>query len=64
MGGLHTPLTVRKVNKKGVISYKGQRYFVGEGFGGESIGLQIVSQTNRLNVFFCHQKVLELVLTQ
>jgi putative transposase len=55
-----TNLTVRKVNKKGIISYKGNRYFVGEGFGGEQVGLQIGTDGDTLDVFFCNQKVLTL----
>lgn len=53
-----TSLVVRKVNPKGVISYNSQRYYVGEGFVGEHIGLKESEDQGRLEVFFCHQKVL------
>ncbi|OYK91226.1 transposase [Coxiella burnetii] len=59
-----TEMDVRKVNQKGIMSYKGRRYFVGEAFGGQAMGLMPSNENDIVNVYFCHQKVFKLDLNQ
>lgn len=53
-------LAVRKVNSKGVISYNCLRYFIGEGFAGEQVGLTMSEERQFIDVYFCNQCVLKL----
>ncbi len=53
-------MEVRKVNRSGCMSYKGNRYYVGEAFMGEEIGLKKSTEDDMLDVYFYHQKVLKL----
>lgn len=52
---------VRKVDTAGKISYKSTRYKIGKGLIGQPIGIKSSEEDDRLlDVYYCHQKVLEL----
>jgi len=55
---------VRKVNQNGLISFRGKRYIIGEGFGRRSVALKETEHSHLMDVFFCHQKVLKLDLNK
>lgn len=53
---------IRRVDVNGKISYKGKYYRLGKGLAREPVGVrESEEQENMLDVFYCHQKVLELV---
>jgi transposase InsO family protein len=56
-------LLVRKVMDNGRVSFKGERYFVGKAFIGDPVGLRQVGEAV-WDVYYCHQKIVRLDLTQ
>lgn len=53
-------LEIRKVNVKGYMNYEGKRYYVGEAFACEEIGLKKSTEDEMLDVYFYQEKVLKL----
>ncbi len=49
--------TVRKVEKKGSISFQGQRIMVGVGFAGEKVAVRPSTVDGQYDVYFCHQRI-------
>jgi transposase InsO family protein len=54
---------VRLVHDSGRVKLKGQRYFVGKAFAGDPVGLLQVGETV-WDVYYCHQRVTRIDLTQ
>lgn len=55
---------IRKVDGNGRLCYKGRTYKIGKGLIGQPVGLKNAEdRDNILEVFYCHQKVLELQKT-
>jgi transposase InsO family protein len=48
---------VRKVQSRGQIKYKNNRYFIGEAFTGEYIALKPTRLDGRFDVYYCHQRI-------
>lgn len=53
---------VRTVGNKGDISYKTQRYFVGQGLRKQLVALRPSATDGVLDVYFCHQKIQQIDL--
>lgn len=53
---------VRKVCQKGSISFKGNRYTVGEAFCGHHVGLKPAEEEEIFDVYFHHQRVVKIDL--
>lgn len=53
---------VRRVQQKGVISYRGHDYLIGKAFTGQPVALRPASQDGVIDVYFCHQRVVSLDL--
>jgi len=51
---------VRKINVKGYMNYESNRYYIGEAFAGEEIGLKKSTEDDTLDVYFYQEKVLKL----
>jgi transposase InsO family protein len=47
--------TIRKVNDKGIISFKYNAFRVGKAFKGESVAIRSTSVDNQFDVYFCNQ---------
>lgn len=56
-------LEVRRVQENGRIKFQGLHLFVGKGFSGEPVGLRQVDE-GIWDVYYCHQRVLRIDLTQ
>lgn len=54
--------TVRTVSDKGDISYKSQRYFVGEGLRKEQVAIRPTTTDGVSDIYFCHQKIRQIDL--
>jgi len=48
---------VRKVDKRGEISYKCRDYFIGTAFKGLRVGMRATSKEGEMEVYFLHQKI-------
>ena len=48
---------VRKVDKRGQISYKCGDYFIGTGFKGLRVGMRATSKDGEMEVYFLHQRI-------
>ncbi|MDZ7681627.1 MAG: IS481 family transposase [Fodinibius sp.] len=53
----------RKVNVEGRISFQGDQYRVGKAFGGYPVALRPNGQPEKWNVYFCHQHIRTIHLT-
>jgi len=53
---------VRRVGDKGEIWFKGRMHKVGTAFGGEPVALRLTNTDEKLDVFYCHQRVAEIDL--
>lgn len=53
---------VRRVNEKGYISFKGQRYYVGEAFRGDNIAIRPTTEENIMNVIYCNTSIKKITL--
>lgn len=57
-------VTVRKVQQKGEISFKGKTWKVGRAFAGYPVGLQSTSTDGVFDVLFCHHTVSQINLKE
>lgn len=48
---------VRKVSRKGMISYRGESFRVGKAFRGNPVALRAGPQPDKYKVYFCHQHI-------
>jgi transposase InsO family protein len=48
---------VRKVQDKGLISFKGKEFKIGSGFKGDYVGIKIKNREGEYEVFFCNQLI-------
>jgi hypothetical protein len=48
---------VRKVCDKGLISLKGKTFKLGKGLSGQWIAARATAQPNRMEIYFCNQKI-------
>jgi transposase InsO family protein len=55
---------VRKVQGKGEISYRNRYFFVSKAFHGYPVALRANENDGVMDVFFCHQKVTQIDLTE
>ncbi|SMF72927.1 hypothetical protein SAMN05428998_13170, partial [Tistlia consotensis USBA 355] len=55
---------VRWVDQNGWISYRGRRRKIGKAFRGTPVALRPTQIDGRLDIFFCHQKLASLDLTE
>jgi len=51
---------VRKVQKDGMIYFKGKEYRVGNAFYGQQVGLKKAEDSELMDVYFCHQKIVKI----
>lgn len=55
-------MMIRKVQQKGIISFKGKEYRVGMAFYGNPVGLKETDEDGIFDVYFCHQRVVKIDL--
>jgi len=55
-------METRKVQKDGIIYFKGKEYRVGSAFSGNSVGLKNTEEDGVISVYFGHQKVIKIDL--
>jgi transposase InsO family protein len=53
---------VRRVQDKGYVKYRGQRWSIGKAFAGYPVALRPTATDGLLEVYFCHQKISEINL--
>jgi transposase InsO family protein len=53
-------LIIRKVQKGGLIHFKGKEYRIGTAFYGNHVGLKEAKEEGLMDVYFCHQRVLKI----
>lgn len=53
---------VRKVQRTGVIDFRGRPWYVGKAFRGQPVGLRPTATDGQLAVYFCHQPITTLDL--
>ena len=53
---------VRRVQDKGFISYRGQKWTIAKAFAGYPVALRPTPIDGLLEVYFCHQKVAQINL--
>ena len=57
-------VTVRKVQQKGEISFRGKTMKVGQAFAGYPVGLKPTSTDGVWEVLFCHQRICQINLRE
>lgn len=55
---------VRKVQSGGQIHLKGRVYHIPKAFRGYPVGLRLTTQSDVYDVFFCHQKIAQIHLSE
>lgn len=53
---------VRHVKQSGSISFKGKMYFIGEGLTGLPVAVRPTLETDRYEIYFCHQRIKQITL--